>query len=57
MCQIRGVAVQFPVSSKLPLMLSQAGSGLQREPMQRSEEQFLILLLLNKVRAPQITRD
>jgi hypothetical protein len=37
-------------------MLSQAGSGLQRKPP-RSGGQFLIFLLLNKVRAVQITRD
>jgi hypothetical protein len=42
MCQIRGAAVQFPVSSELPLMLSQAGSGPQRKPPQRSGGQFLI---------------
>jgi hypothetical protein len=38
-------------------MLSQAGSGPQRKPPQRSPAQFLIFLLLNKVRAAQITRD
>jgi hypothetical protein len=38
-------------------MLSQAGSGLQRKPPPRSGGQFLIFLLLNKVRSAQITRD
>jgi hypothetical protein len=41
----------------LPMMLSQADSGLQRKPLQRSGGQFLIFQLLNKVRAVQITRD